>query len=166
MTDAPGAWLRRAGRGRSTDGATVTWSLAEGARGRRWRWTTVVPDGGLARVGLLELDGAGRFVRLELETPAGMLTLHPDADRSEAHGNVVRADGVEHLRVAWSDDGALGFAEDAFGSSVAGWRGRGWVVRADLGLQAPAHVSAATVLEVDARGVPRLDDAQEWPLEA
>ena len=142
------------------------WSLAEGARGRRWRWTTLVGDTGLARVGLLELDAAGRFVRLELEMADGMLTLHPDADRLEAHGNVVRADGVEHLRVAWSDDGALGFEGDAFGSSVAGWQGRGWIVGTDLRLQAPGAVPVPGALEIDGRGVPRLADGHDWPLEA
>ena len=92
-------FLRRAGVGELPDGSVVTWSVAEGARGRRWRWTIAAPTG-LRHAGLVELDRDGRIARLELETTDGMLTLHPDGDGRSAHGNVVRAHGVEPVALA------------------------------------------------------------------
>lgn len=164
MSYAERVWLRRAGSGRLAEGSVVAWSVAEGARGRRWRWT-IAKDAGLRHAGLIELDADGRFGRLELETGEGMLTLHPDADRRSAHGNIVRPDGVTPVEVAWSDDDALAIDGDPFGSVVAGWRGRGWRVGPDLALR-PADGAHAPALELDERGVPGLIDGREWPLEA
>ena len=59
--------VRRGGRGTLPDGARLTWSLAEGGRGRRWR-ASRVRDGRLEGTLLLEIDGAGRPARLELGT--------------------------------------------------------------------------------------------------
>ncbi len=98
MTD----WLRRAGQGVAADGAIVRWSVAEGTRGRRWRWT-VVDGSRLRHAGLIELDATGRFARLELETDLGMLTLHPDVRRTEAHGNIVLQAEVRPLALPWRD---------------------------------------------------------------
>ncbi len=96
-------FLRRAGRGRLPDGAILAWSAADGGRGRRWRAT--VADGEVLRMGLLfEVGSDGRPTRLELASAAGMLTLHPDADGSELHGNVVRRDGVDHLAFGWGPE--------------------------------------------------------------
>ena len=164
MTD----WLRRAGSGRLPDGALVLWSVAEGARGRRWRWTVSIGEA-VRHAGLIELDREGRFARLELETAAGMLTLHPDDDRETAHGNVVRHDGVQPIRVAWSDGASVVIEGDPFGTAVAGRRGRGPSVALDLtvrpaGDERPREADEA--LPLDERGVPRLVDAREWPLEA
>jgi len=92
--------LRWAGRGSLPDGTLVTWSVAEGTRGRRWRATTTV-DGRLRLGALLELDLDGRPTRLELVSSAGLLTLHPDGENGRLHGNVVRAEGVDHLAVDW-----------------------------------------------------------------
>jgi hypothetical protein len=142
--------------------------VAEGARGRRWRWTVAAGDG-LRHAALIELDGLGRFARLELETLSGMLTLHPDPDRSHAHGNVVRRDGVEPVVVAWSDDTAIAIDGDPFGTAVAGWLGSGWVIGTDLAIRSAVGaptVEALDVMPVDDRGVPRLADPREWPLEA
>lgn len=163
MSAEAGRFLRRAGTGTLEDGSVVTWSVAEGARGRRWRWTIATGEG-LRHAGLIELDPHGRFGRLELETAQGMLTLHPDADRRSAHGNVVRPGGVEPVAVAWSDDDGLAIDHDAFGSAVAGWRGRGWVVGLDLRLR-HEDGGGATALELDERGVPRFGDGREFPLE-
>jgi hypothetical protein len=157
-------FLRRAGTGALEDGSVVTWSVAEGARGRRWRWT-LASGTELRHAGLVELDRDGRFGRLELETAQGMLTLHPDTDRRSAHGNVVRPGAVEPVEVAWSDDDELAIEDDPFGSAVAGWRGRGWVVGLDLHLR-PEVGGGAPALELDERGVPRLGDPREFPLEA
>jgi hypothetical protein len=164
MSAADGAGLRRAGTGGLSDGSVVTWSVADGARGRRWRWT-VVTDHGLRHAGLVELDPAGRLARFEFETGDGMLTLHPDADREMVHGNVVRIDGVEPIALAWSDDDAVAIEDDPFGSALLGWRGRGSVVGRDLSPR-PVGSRDVAALELDGRGVPRLRDAREWPLEA
>ena len=72
-------FLRVAGTGRSPDGDTVTWSVAEGRRGRRWR-ESVVQDGAVVHSLLFELDPDGRFAHLELTTTAGLVTLHPEGD--------------------------------------------------------------------------------------
>jgi hypothetical protein len=161
------AWLRRCGRGRQADGSDVTWSLAEGERGRRWRWT--VSDGGrLRHVALVEIDPVGRFARLELASSAGMLTLHP-ADGRSIHGNVVASDGVRPLSFDWSASAALAIAGDAFGSAIlrVGTGVPTLVIR--LGLEVVAGEGDAApepALERDGRGVPILSDAREWPLEA
>ena len=155
--------LRRAGTGWLPDGSVATWSVADGLRGRRWRWT-IATDNGLRHAGLVELDPGRRLGRLEFETGDGMLTLHLDADRAVAYGNVVRVGGVEPLAVAWSDGDAIAIEDEPFGSSVLGWRGRGWVIGVDLGVRREDQRSVAA-LELDERGVPRLRDDREWPLE-
>lgn len=157
------AYLRCAGHGRLADGRTIAWSVAEGARGRRWRWTLATGEGSLAHAGLIELDTGGRFARLELETATGMLTLHPARDGRSAHGNVVRPDRVDPITLDWDATAAVAISGDPFGSAVAGWQGTGWLVRHELTLeQDPIDVP---LLEVDARGVPLLDESIEWPLE-
>jgi len=161
--DEPSVFLRRAGTGTLADSSVVMWSVAEGARGRRWRWT-LASAAGLRHAGLIELDAEGRFARLELETGEGMLTLHPDPDRQFVHGNIVRPRGVDPVEVAWSDDDGLAIERDPFGSAVAGRRGSGWVVGPDLQLRREDGEDTRA-LELDERGVPRLDDAREWPLE-
>ena len=93
--------LRSGGRAVLPNGATIVWSVAEGARGRRWREAVTI-DGGLVRSLLLEVSTAGRPTRLEMTTAAGLLTLHPSTDERELHGNVVTPDGVRHLRFKWS----------------------------------------------------------------
>jgi hypothetical protein len=161
--DAPDRFLRRAGTGALPDGWLVTWTVAEGTRGRRWRWTVVSPAG-MRHAGLVELDPDGRFGRLELETAHGMLTLHPDLDRRAAHGNVARPGGVDPVEIAWSDDDGLAMEDDPFGSAVARWQGRGWVVAPDLQLRREDG-GDTRALDLDERGIPRLDEAREWPLE-
>jgi hypothetical protein len=182
--------IRRGGRGRQIDGALLTWSIAEGARGRRWRGTTTV-DGILHQACVLETDGAGRPRRLEIASNAGLLTLHPEPDERELHGNVVTPGGIRHLRFAWSPTHELLVEGVALVSTASAWRlggevavGEGierpvvlvdpnLVCRADLARiervgpeawriragELTTHASAGT------DGVPRLDDAEEWPLE-
>ena len=98
--------LRRAGSGRLTDGSRLVWTVAEGSRGRRWRWTHTT-NAGLASVGLLELDEQGAFSRLELGSPVGLLTLHVDDSGGEVHGNVAGPAGMQHLRFLWSSDNSV-----------------------------------------------------------
>ncbi|MBI3746881.1 MAG: hypothetical protein HY264_10260 [Chloroflexi bacterium] len=90
--------VRRAGRFPDDAGRVVTWSVADGVRGRRWRWTVVDRRGALVVVHTLETDPAGRFLRLESASAADLLTLHREPDGS-LHGNRVSERGVDHLTV-------------------------------------------------------------------
>jgi hypothetical protein len=111
------AFLRLAGRSQAPDGALVVWSVAEGARGRRWRAVATL-GGAITHALLLEVAPAGRITRVELVTPAGMLTLHPEPDERAIHGNVVGADGsVRPLAFEWSPDHEI----DVRGRPVATW---------------------------------------------
>jgi hypothetical protein len=96
---------RVAGVATLDDGTEVTWSLADGRRGRRWRATSR-RLGALASSLLLEIGTDGRPARLELASAAGLLTLHPEPD-GWLHGNAVAADGVRHVSLPWSGDHAL-----------------------------------------------------------
>lgn len=159
----PSGWLRRAGRGTLEDGGAVAWSVAEGTRGRRWRWTVV--DGGIIRhAGLVEADVDGLFGRLELASADGLLTLHPSADRSELHGNVVAAAGVLPLAFPADEATDIAIESDAFGTSLLG-AGEGTCVWIRAGLVVGFGASRPPRLDLDFRGVPQLDDAAEWPLE-
>ncbi len=101
-------FTRRAGSRALADGAQLTWSVADGSRGRRWRAVSVA-NGSVSHAVLLEVDLAGRPSRLELTTPAGMLTLHPSTGGTEIHGNVVgtMGEGVRHLAFAWGPEHEL-----------------------------------------------------------
>ena len=155
--------LRIAGRGRLEDGGLVVWSVAEGARGRRWRWTVV--DTGIVRhVGLVELDSDGRFGRLELASSDGLLTLHPSADRGELHGNVVAVAGVRPLAFPADERTDVAIAFDAFGTSLLG-AGEGTCIWILGGLTVEAGTHRPPRLSLDYRGVPVLEAAVEWPLE-
>lgn len=92
--------VRRGGAGTLPDGARLVWSVAEGTRGRRWRWWLATDDG-TSLAALLETDPDGRPTRLELAGAAGLLTLHPEPDERSAHGNVVSAAGVRPLVAPW-----------------------------------------------------------------
>lgn len=94
-------WDRRGGHGTAATGEHITWSLAEGARGTRWR-ETATRDGALLRSVLLETTPAGTVARLEIATAEGLLTLHPASDAAAIHGNVVTPTGIRHLAFDWS----------------------------------------------------------------
>jgi hypothetical protein len=100
------------------DGAVIVWSVSEGLRGRRWR-EAVTHDGVLRRSVLLEVSPAGGAVRLEMSTVAGLLTLHPDSDGRELHGNVVTTSGVRHHRFDWSFEHELFVLGSAAAAAVA-----------------------------------------------
>jgi hypothetical protein len=184
--------VRRGGRGTLPDGAQLTWSLAEGARGRRWR-ATRVRNGLLEGTILLEIDAAGRPARLELGSADGLLTLHPDRGEHELHGNVVTPGGIRHLRLDWSPahelivDGfpvALLAAVRRLAAVIpAGASSERAAVIVDSGLRChPTTIrlgrlderrwraegeGSAVGVAIDADGAPAgLDDAEEWPLEA
>ena len=165
MTD----WLRRAGRGRLGSESVVTWSIAEGRRGRRWR-EVVVANGAVRSSLLLELDPDGRFSHLELSTAAGLLTLHPEGDGS-LHGNVVTAGGVRHIAGwAWERDQAIYLHDSAIclaaGQRPDGTRAVSWlVIGLDLRLDPVVRVARSDWSLVDAAGLPVLVDGRTWPLE-
>ena len=100
--------LRVGGRGAGADGVEVVWSVAEGSRGRRWREARSTAAGIKTSL-LLETDPSGLFAHLELSTPTGLLTLHPETDGS-LHGHAVVGErgeelGVEHVvGLAWTPD--------------------------------------------------------------
>lgn len=98
--------LRLGGRVGLPSGEVVVWSVADGRRGRRWR-ESATRDGVLVWASLFETDRSGQVGRLEIASAAGLLTLHPDADGSTLHGNVVTPDGIRHLTFAWGAGGAL-----------------------------------------------------------
>ena len=104
MSDS--GWLRRAGRldlGRDGD---ALWSVADGRRGRRWRSLRRDARGGVVSDLLLELDPAGAWMRLEVATRGGILTLHPepgDGPDRQVHGNVVTPGGMRHLALPWGE---------------------------------------------------------------
>ena len=92
--------LRLAGWGTLADGAVVTWTIAEGRRGRRWR-EVVARDGAVGHSLLLETDAERRFNHLELASAAGLWTFHPEGEGT-LHGNHVdpRSRAVRHT-VGW-----------------------------------------------------------------
>lgn len=96
MTGQP---VRKAGRRTESDASITTWTVAEGRRGRRWRWVSMAPDGAVQVAHTVETDPAGRFVRLESAAAGGrLLSLHREADGS-FHGNHVGRDGVAAIAV-------------------------------------------------------------------
>ena len=85
---------RAAGWGRGPeDGTLVTWTVAEGRKGRRWR-EVVARGADVVHALLLETDPNGRFSHLELARADGLWTFHPEVDGT-LHGNHVR---VRHRR--------------------------------------------------------------------
>ncbi len=179
--------LRVGGRGQGADGASVVWSVAEGNRGRRWREVRNV-GGGVASSLLLETDPAGQFAHLELSTPSGLLTLHPEGDGT-LHGHAIVSDGVEHVAgLPWDRDGVVLLdgstvcrlaAVAGLAPSVAAGTSKGHlaaVIPPTLWLEvAPIRVERidATTwrygsdepFAVDERGLPVLRGGEIWPLE-
>jgi hypothetical protein len=151
------------------DGAVIAWSVAQGRRGRRWRAMVVrgesVAEAVLLEVVLLEVDPDGRIARLELTTPAGMLTLHPEPDQREIHGNVVAPDGsVRPLAFAWSPDHEIDVGGRPIALAVALHRRRAVVA---VGARAAIPVLAidpSLGVQMDVRRVVRLD-ADRWSVD-
>ena len=187
--------MRRAGSGRLPGGRRLTWTVADGRRGRRWRAITTSADGRLVQALLLETSPDGSVLKLEVASPAGLLTLHPEAGEGTLHGNVVRASGVEHVAVPWSPGHALmaggspvtgavaaaGLAarvEPGCGSSGAAVEGgedlairRATWRAARVGDRRwrllAADGGASLTVELDDDGIATgLDDEVDWPLEA
>ena len=179
--------FRFGGRGQGADGAAVVWSVAEGSRGRRWR---EVRNAGHAVASslLLETDPAGLFAHLELSTPSGLLTLHPEADGT-LHGHAIVSDGVEHVAgLPWDSDGIVMLdgsticrlaAAAALSDAIGGGESRAHLAVAippTLWLEVkPIRVEridattwrfgAEGPFVVDRRGLPVLRGGEIWPLE-
>ena len=185
------AFLRRAGTAYLADGAQLVWSVADGTRGRRWRAMSSA-DGIITHALLLEVDLGRRPARLELTTPAGLLTLHPGPDGTSLHGNVVTSLGMRHLTFAWSGEHGLSVDGRPVADAVTAHRLADTVrvgetrsvavvaITPDLSLREETvqferrggatwrltRPGGAHALAIDARGVPAaLTDALEWPLE-
>jgi hypothetical protein len=176
---ATGSGLRRAGRGTTADGSVVTWSVAEGRRGSRWREVRVRDETVVSSL-LLELDPSGRFSHLELSTASGLLTLHPEGDGT-LHGNAVEAGGVRHVvAIPWTSDdillvagsptsraAAARGADVTSGPETARPKGVGFgiVVGLDLTVVRRAIGRSERTTQLDADGLPRFGDGVTWPLE-
>jgi hypothetical protein len=161
-------WLRRAGQARLPDDDIVLWSVAEGNRGRRWRWTHQHYQGVPGHSGLVELLPAGGLGRLEISAYGGLLTFHPERDGMSAHGNIVTPDGVKPIATAWRPEWRVGIVDDPFGSAIAGWNGSGLVISWQLDSlvwREPGRHPDVDALPRDARGIPIVENAEEWALE-
>ncbi len=184
MSDGP---VRRAGTGRTQAGDRVTWVVAEGRRGRRWR-ELVVGAGGLRHSLLLETGPGGTFRHLELATPTGLLTLHPEPDGT-LHGNAVTATGVLHVAgLPWDGDSLVEVESSPVATAAAAWlvagegTRPGHIERRQLRITAALELSIDTgrlgqvdpttwrfaggdPIAVDADGLPVLAGGAVWPLE-
>jgi hypothetical protein len=88
---------RVAAHERDSLGRDVTWTVAEGRHGRRWRELAIEP-GGAVRSLTLQTDGQGAWERLEIAGGSGLLSLHPESNGS-IHGNIASRYGVRHLSI-------------------------------------------------------------------
>jgi hypothetical protein len=165
--------VRLAGHGRRADGALVTWTLAEGVRGRRWREALSL-DGRLLHALLFETGPDRRFSHLELATSDGLATLHPEGDGT-LHGNVVRsAGGVAHIvGLPFAGDAAVTVAGSVVAAAALAWAetGDGRAVRESVVLD-PTTLDVTVRpaapedrLDIDEHGAPRLADGRRWALE-
>ncbi len=181
---------RMAGWGRATHGSTVTWTVAEGGKGRRWR-EVVALGGATVQALLLETDRDRRFSHLELARADGLWTFHPEPDGT-LHGNHVRPGdgGVEHVR-GWpfGRDDALVVEGSPIALAALAWARasevapgvaasvESVVIGADGQLRRKAslrierlsatrwRIGDAPPLEVDPDGLPILDGGSRHPLE-
>lgn len=178
---------RVAGWGRGSDGTVVTWTVAEGRKGRRWR-EVVARGADVVHVLLLETDPVGRFSHLELARADGLWTFHPEPDGT-LHGNHVAATaGVRHIAGRpFAPDDALHVEGSPVSLAAIAWRhatdgaGAGPVAgvtiaadgtlveRATLDIERLSarrwRVGEGSPIEIDEAGLPVLDGGQTWPLE-
>jgi len=110
--------VRRGGRIVEPDGRVVAWSMAEGARGRRWRWSVVDRRGAFVAAHTVELDPDGRVVRLESAAAGSLLSLHREADGS-VHGNRVVELGIDHLTLPAPAPDAVVVGSGPIGAAIA-----------------------------------------------
>lgn len=185
--------VRRGGTAGLPGGRRLVWTVATGARGRRWRSVTTHSDLRMEASLLVETAPDGRLVRLELATGEGLLTLHPGGDPTRLHGNVVRASGIDHVSLPWSEAHVLlaGASPVTAAIAVAGPAanvgvGEGANVPAvEVGIDLRPRLATwrvartalrrwrllaldggpALLLETDDDGLPTSPDGEAWPLE-
>lgn len=68
---------------------------------------------------LLEVGPSGQPSRLELATPAGLLTAHPEPSQATLHGNVVTVDGVRPIILPWGETAAIVVVGEPISLAVA-----------------------------------------------
>jgi len=182
--------VRRAGTGLLDQGGRITWTVADGRQGRRWR-SMLTDDGVLVGALLLETRPDGSVAKLELTTAAGLLTLHPEDAR--LHGNVARPDGLEHLALPWPERGLLLVVRTPATAAAAarlverqvgvgeGHTLPGVTIGVELVVTPTtfrvvrgaerrwrfldAASGAGLAVSLDDDGIPVLADAESWPLE-
>jgi hypothetical protein len=181
---------RVAGWGVAADGSEVTWTVAEGRRGRRWR-EVVSRDGAVVHALLLETGPDRRFSHLELARADGLWTFHPESNGT-LHGNHVGRGGVDVRHVAgWqfaADDALLVEGSPISAAAIAWARAGSRAVGSAIDVAAvtiggdgefrtvPAlrierssptgwHVGDAPPFELDPTGLPVLDQGTIRPLE-
>ena len=182
--------LRVAGWGTLDDGAAITWTVAEGRRGRRWREIVVHGDA-VGHSLLLETGADGRFSHLELARAGGLWTFHPEADET-LHGNHVdpHERDVRHVvGMRFAPDDVLHIEGSPLSAAAIAWRladsvaegasatAAGVVLRASGALDAVSAVRVERLaggrwriddgrpFEIDADGIPVLGDGEARPLE-
>jgi hypothetical protein len=180
---------RVAGSGELADGSMVTWTVAEGRRGRRWR-EVIARDGATVHALLFETDASRRFSHLELARADGLWTFHPETDGT-LHGNQVTPDGVVRHVKGWpfASGDALLIEGSPIAAAALAWGNAhevpagtsiersGVVVRSDGGLERvdsirleridTTHwrVGEGTPIEIDEDGLPALRGGRRNPLE-
>lgn len=162
--------VRLAGHATDRLGRAVTWTIADGERGRRWREVATdaagvagdAADAAGSRSLTLETGHAGQWLRLEIAAPSGLLSLHPDRD-GRIQGNVATADGVRHLSLGVLTPPLVDIRDSLVGETA--------LCRALERLVAPGEGSGVRVVRVGAAlevaiydvGVTR-HDARTWEL--
>ncbi len=144
--------VRMAGWGTAPDGSEVTWTIAEGRQGRRWR-ETVTRDGLMRHALLLETGPDRRFRHLELASAAGLWTFHPEPDGT-LHGNhVSSADRVvtHTVGLPFGPDDLLVIEGSVIAVAAIAWR------LDDAGFAVGASVDLAGVRLDPANGHQRVD---------
>jgi hypothetical protein len=182
--------LRVAGWGALDDGAAITWTIAQGRRGRRWR-EVVARGEAVGHSLLLETDAVGRFSHLELARAGGLWTFHPEPDGT-LHGNHVdpRERDVHHVvGMRFAPDDLLVIEGSPLAAAAIAWRlstevGEGSSATfAGVVLHATGAIEALRMIGVErlsgtrwrigdgrpfdigADGVPSLTDGETRPLE-
>jgi hypothetical protein len=180
---------RAGGWGLSDDGSTVTWTVADGRKGRRWR-EVVTDASGVRHSLLLETGPDRRFSHLELARLDGLWTVHPEPDGT-LHGHQLDRsdDGVRHIEGLSFDHDAVLILE---GSSLS-LAAVGWAMAPMIQAGNAVHVAAVVIkldgtiegttehltrrsetvwqigegrsIEIDEAGLPILREARIRPLE-
>jgi len=182
--------MRVAGWGSLADGSVVTWTIADGRKGRRWR-EVVTRGSAVIHALLLETDQDGRFSHLELARADGLWTCHPEPDGTLHGHHVGQGDAdVRHV-VGWAfaPDDALIVEGSPICLAAVAWRRissmtegavadiAGVVIRSagdlaevsEIRLQRLSRtrwrVGEGSSFEVDDAGLPVLPGGERRPLE-